>query len=64
MRLQTPTFDLQGQMDKITRYEERLRLAKSPSVYPNFLAGALKQLQTGKRCLAGVNPEPREEGEM
>ncbi|KAJ7109376.1 hypothetical protein C8R44DRAFT_286078 [Mycena epipterygia] len=56
-------FDLQGQMDKITRFEERLRSSRSPAVYPNFLAGALKALQ-GKKCFAGADLEAREEGEM
>ncbi|KAJ6596893.1 hypothetical protein DFH09DRAFT_1133034 [Mycena vulgaris] len=59
-----PAFDLQGQMDKISRFEERLRNARSPAVYPNFLAGALKTLQLGKKCYAGNDLEVREEGEM
>ncbi|KAJ6630801.1 hypothetical protein B0H10DRAFT_2207833 [Mycena sp. CBHHK59/15] len=60
-----PAFDLQGQMDKITRFEERLRAARSAAVYPNFLAGALKQVQLGKtlKCYGG-DTETREEGEM
>ncbi|KAJ7155967.1 hypothetical protein C8R43DRAFT_1125871 [Mycena crocata] len=60
-----PAFDLQGQMDKIIRFEERLRTSRSPAVYPNFLAGALKQLQLGKKCYAGTDLDSaREEGEM
>ncbi|KAJ7172475.1 hypothetical protein C8R46DRAFT_1086061 [Mycena filopes] len=37
-----PPFDLQAQMDKISRFEERLRISQSHAVYPNFLAGGLK----------------------
>ncbi|KAJ7449810.1 hypothetical protein FB451DRAFT_739177 [Mycena latifolia] len=59
-----PAFDLQGQMDKISRFEERLRNSRSPAVYPNFLAGALKSLQLGKKYYASNDLEPREEGEM
>ncbi|KAJ7774824.1 hypothetical protein B0H16DRAFT_1508589 [Mycena metata] len=72
----SPPFDLQGQMDKITRFEERLRHSRSPAVYPNFLAGALKAkpraatpgenvtIQAGpeKKTYAGNND--LEEGEM
>ncbi|KAJ6547563.1 hypothetical protein B0H19DRAFT_274579 [Mycena capillaripes] len=61
-----PPFDLQGQMDKITRFEERLRDSKSPAVYPNFIAGGLKSLQLGKRYtgLSANDLDAREEGEM
>ncbi|KAJ7709906.1 hypothetical protein B0H17DRAFT_1029697 [Mycena rosella] len=57
-----PAFDLQGQMEKISRFEERLRNSRSPAFYPNFLAGALKQLN--KKPYAGNDLEVREEGEM
>ncbi|KAJ7774610.1 hypothetical protein DFH07DRAFT_104793 [Mycena maculata] len=61
-----PAFDLQGQMDKIIRFEERLKTTRSPAYYPNFLAGGLKSLQQGKKCYTGteLEPEAREEGEM
>ncbi|KAF8212237.1 hypothetical protein K438DRAFT_2010496 [Mycena galopus ATCC 62051] len=60
-----PPFDLQGQMDKIARFEEKLRNSRSPAVYPNFIAGGLKALQAGKKCYgAGNDLEAREEGEM
>ncbi|KAJ7452412.1 hypothetical protein B0H11DRAFT_2073293 [Mycena galericulata] len=59
-------FDLQGQMDKITRFEERLKISRSNSLYPNYLGGALTSLQLGKKYYAGTDlePEAREEGEM
>ncbi|KAJ7063301.1 hypothetical protein C8F01DRAFT_70648 [Mycena amicta] len=56
-----PPFDLQGQTDKIIRFEEKLRMARSPAVYPNHLAGGLKQMQ-GKTRYSGN--DPLEEGEM
>jgi len=59
-----PPFDLQGQMDKIIRFEEKLRNSRSPAVYPNFIAGGLKSLQAGKKCYASNDLEAREEGEM
>ncbi|KAJ7273713.1 hypothetical protein B0H12DRAFT_507898 [Mycena haematopus] len=58
-----PPFDLQGQMDKIARFEEKLRNARSPAVYPNFIAGGMKSLQAEKKCY-GNDLEAREEGEM
>ncbi|KAJ6502550.1 hypothetical protein C8R45DRAFT_623082 [Mycena sanguinolenta] len=58
-----PPFDLQGQMDKIARFEEKLRNARSPAVYPNFLAGAMKSLLAGRKCYDN-DLETREEGEM
>ncbi|KAJ7721696.1 hypothetical protein B0H14DRAFT_2642391 [Mycena olivaceomarginata] len=62
--VQPPPFDLQGQMDKITRFEEKLRNSRSPAVYPNFIAGGMKALQAGRKCYAGNDLESREEGEM
>ncbi|KAJ7046781.1 hypothetical protein C8F04DRAFT_1061745 [Mycena alexandri] len=71
----SPPFDLQGQMDKITRFEERLRNSRSPAVYPNFLAGALKAkiraATPGEHVTIQAEPEKKayarndlEEGEM
>ncbi|KAJ6496677.1 hypothetical protein C8R47DRAFT_352026 [Mycena vitilis] len=53
-----PLFDLQGQMDKIAGFEQRLRNSRSPAVYPNFIAGGLKQFHSDPKR------EAREEGEM
>ncbi|KII88497.1 hypothetical protein PLICRDRAFT_41653 [Plicaturopsis crispa FD-325 SS-3] len=36
------TFDLQGQWDKISRFEERLRQERSSALFPNFLAAKFK----------------------
>ncbi|KAF7363446.1 Fructose-1,6-bisphosphatase [Mycena sanguinolenta] len=58
-----PPFDLQGQMDKIARFEEKLRNARSPAVYPNFIAGGMKSLLAGRKCYDN-DLEAREEGEM
>ncbi|KAF7304882.1 Fructose-1,6-bisphosphatase [Mycena kentingensis (nom. inval.)] len=61
----TAAFDLQGQMDKIIRFEEKLRDAKSPAVWPNHLAGGLKQLDESKsRYPTRDVGEPPEEGEV
>ncbi|KAJ7632618.1 hypothetical protein FB45DRAFT_509878 [Roridomyces roridus] len=59
-------FDLQGQMDKISRFEERLRLSKSYSVYPNYLGGALKTFPLGNSSYSSTDAgsDVREEGEM
>jgi hypothetical protein len=66
-------LDLQGQWDKILRFEERLRHEKSSVLYPNFLAAKFKddwerqrrkdaeKASTKKENL--TNGRPREEGE-
>ncbi|KAF7294934.1 hypothetical protein MIND_01031500 [Mycena indigotica] len=61
-----PPFDLQGQMDKIIRFEERLRAVRSPSVFPNHLAGGLKQIQARMNYpTTTTDPDATlEEGEM
>ncbi|KAK7014863.1 fructose-1,6-bisphosphatase [Favolaschia claudopus] len=61
-----PAFDLQGQADKIARFEEKLRDARSPAVYPNHIGGALQALLAGKRSFNGHTEVigTREEGEM
>lgn len=41
---QKVSFDLQGQFEKILRFEERLRHNRSSALYPNFLAGKWREL--------------------
>lgn len=62
-------FDLQGDMEKILRFEDRLRSIRSPTVYPNVLGAKWKEqwerdkrhrVQTPSRDVDGG----REEGEM
>ncbi|KAK0459726.1 uncharacterized protein EV420DRAFT_286139 [Desarmillaria tabescens] len=62
-------FDLQGDMEKILRFEDRLRSIRSPTVYPNVLGAKWKeQWERDKRHR--VQPTSRdvdggrEEGEM
>ncbi|KAF8894614.1 hypothetical protein BD779DRAFT_853350 [Infundibulicybe gibba] len=38
-----PAFDLQGQTEKIARFEEKLRNAQSSALYPNFLAAKWRE---------------------
>ncbi|KAJ7219271.1 hypothetical protein GGX14DRAFT_435477 [Mycena pura] len=56
-----PAFDLQAQTDKISRFEEKLRLSRSPAVYPNHLAGALRLLDQSKNRFSSNDLE---DGEM
>ncbi|KAK0210752.1 hypothetical protein DFS33DRAFT_1378735 [Desarmillaria ectypa] len=62
-------FDLQGDMEKILRFEDRLRSIRSPTVYPNVLGAKWKEqwerdkrhhVQTASRDVDGGC----EEGEM
>jgi len=57
-----PAFDLQAQTDKIGRFEEKLRLSRSPAVYPNHLAGALRLLLDQSKNRFSSND--LEDGEM
>lgn len=41
--MQQHTFDLQGQLDKISRFEEKLRCDRSSALYPNFLAAKWRE---------------------
>jgi hypothetical protein len=42
--LQEVSFDLQGQFEKVSRFEERLKHNRSSALYPNFLAGKWREL--------------------
>ncbi|KAG7452518.1 uncharacterized protein BT62DRAFT_925063 [Guyanagaster necrorhizus] len=62
-------FNLQGDMEKILRFEDRLRSIRSPTVYPNVLGAKWKEqwerdkrhrVQTTSRDVG----DSREEGEM
>jgi len=71
-------FDLQGQWDKISRFEERLRHDKSSVLFPNILAAKLKDEWERERRRQGrrdtemdvtqgrraKNGSEREEGEL
>jgi hypothetical protein len=70
---QKQSFDLQGQTEKIARFEERLRRGQSSALYPNFLAAKWRELwEREKKRLEleriwtdpNWTPESREEGEM
>lgn len=66
--LQKNTFDLQGQMDKIARFEEKLRSAHSSAVFPNFMAAKWREQYERKRQKERESRmnhrNGREEGEM
>ncbi|KAF8163301.1 hypothetical protein B0H34DRAFT_318045 [Crassisporium funariophilum] len=66
-------FDLQAQLDKITRFEEKLKAVHSSALYPNFLAAKWreewdkeKRRQKEKDWQSGYSNDPnsREEGEV
>ncbi|GLB34955.1 hypothetical protein LshimejAT787_0205200 [Lyophyllum shimeji] len=68
------SFDLQAQSDKISRFEERLRMNRSSALFPNFLAAKWRELweldkhkvkeQGSPEGRNGNEAEEREEGEM
>jgi hypothetical protein len=47
--IQGESFDLQGQFDTISRFEERLKQNRSSALYPNFLAGKWRELWERER---------------
>lgn len=75
--MQAPPFDLQAQQEKLARFEEKLRSARSAALYPNFLAGKWREIWEKERSRAreqsssqdsrpsanGMTPNGREEGE-
>jgi len=62
------TFDLQGQMDKIARFEEKLRSLHSSAVFPNFMAAKWREQYERKRQKERENRmnsrNGQEDGEM
>ncbi|KAF8636688.1 hypothetical protein AX17_003493 [Amanita inopinata Kibby_2008] len=65
-------FDLQGQVEKITRFEERLRRERNSALWPNAMAAKWREIwererrKTKEREIqdGGQRGEAREEGEM
>ncbi|KAF5365740.1 hypothetical protein D9758_003348 [Tetrapyrgos nigripes] len=64
------SFDLQAGVDKILRFEERLRRANSAVLYPNILGGKMKEVWEHERRRRDMEAAKREfeanheEGEM
>ncbi|KAK7054904.1 hypothetical protein VNI00_003367 [Paramarasmius palmivorus] len=60
------TFALQAQMEKILRFEERLRRTGSPALYPNIMAAKMREVYDldKRRRARETNREELEEGEM
>ncbi|KAJ3936839.1 MAG: hypothetical protein NXY57DRAFT_869931, partial [Lentinula lateritia] len=49
-QVQKQMFDLQAQMDKISAFEDRLRLANSCVLYPNILGAKMREaFEQGRR---------------
>jgi hypothetical protein len=42
-KTQKVSFDLQGQAEKMARFEEELRRRRSSALYPNFLAAKWRE---------------------
>jgi hypothetical protein len=69
--LQEHSFDLQAQVDKIARFEDRLRQDCRMALYPNFMAAKWREVYDKTRSRQkeqgwgeSAFPNGREEGEV